>query len=245
MAVVGNAPGASASAPASASGSGTSPAADYRTADAIARDGFNRTGTSLGQARIGGAWATSDPTGQLSLQGGVATWSGFTRGQTTHAWLPEVSAADAQLTASFPFTLISRAHYGMTHRIVLRRQDNGDGYVAAAAVLGSGRVNLSLSRVTDGVVSPLAALTDAARLTSNKVLRLQARVVGAGPVHLVARAWVKGEPRPDWQLDATDVDDAATTTAGAVGVNATMASTGAGRALRLTRVVGRELVPVP
>src|SRR5688500_5363100 len=58
-----------------------SPAASYRIGASSADDEFNRIGSSLGSADVGGSWATASPTGQLKLQGGAATWSAFvTRG---------------------------------------------------------------------------------------------------------------------------------------------------------------------
>ena len=110
----------------------TSPAATYRLGISLAHDEFNRTGSTLGSAFIGGRWETASPTGLLRLQSGAATWSGFTRGQTTHAWLPEVSALNAQVDAAFAFGLISRTLYGMSHRTVVRRQAKSDRQLQAA-----------------------------------------------------------------------------------------------------------------
>jgi len=220
----------------------SSPAASYRVGDVLAHDGFNRTGSALGRAFVGGAWATASPTGLLKLEGGAATWSAFVRGQTTHAWLPEVSASDEQMLASFSFGLISRTHYGMSHRVVVRRQANGDGYVASAAVLDNGRVALGLSRVNSRVATPLAAVPVAATLRSDQVLNLQTRVVGSRPVHLVARAWVAGTPRPGWQIVHADASPTAITSPGAVGIQAHMGATGAGRSVTLTQIRARELV---
>jgi hypothetical protein len=227
----------------------SSPAAGYGIGDVLALDEFNGSASTLGRAAVGGAWATASPTGVLRLAGGAATWSGFQRGQTTHAWLPQVSALDHQLVASFAFGLISRASYGMSHRIVMRRQANGDGYVVSAAVLGNGQVNLALNRVRGGVVSALAGVSGAARLSSNTVLNVQARTVGTGPVHVVARAWVAGTTPPRWQIAYTDNAAGAVTSPGAVGVNAYMAPTGAGRSVTLNRIRSERLLapvaPVP
>ena len=165
------------------------------------------------------------------------------RGQTTHAWLPEVSASDTQLNASFRFGLISRAFYGMTHRTLVRRQANGDGYVTSAAVLNNGQVSLGLNRRSNRVVTPLASVPVAATLTSNKVLNVQTRVVGTSPVHVVARVWVEGTSRPDWQIAHTDSSPAAVTSPGAVGINATLGSSGAARSFTLTSFRGRALLP--
>ena len=219
-----------------------SPAAGYRVGELLASDEFNRTGNSLGRAFVGGQWATASPTGLLTLQDGAATWSAFARGQTTHAWLPGVSALNEQLDAAFSFGLISRADYGMSHRTVVRRQANGDGYVTSAVVLGNGQVSLGLARVRNGVVTSLAGVPVAATLTTNSVLNVQTRVVGTRPVHVVARAWVEGTPRPGWQIAYTDSSAAAIRSRGAVGVNATLASSGAGRSVTLTRLVGRRLL---
>jgi hypothetical protein len=220
-----------------------SPATGYRLGDTIARDSFNRTGDSLGTAPVGGAWATTSPTGLFLVHDGEATWSAFVeRGQTTHAWLPEVSTRRQHLLASFAFGLISRAHYGMTHRTVVRRQADGDGYMTSASVLDNGQVALGLSRMSGGVVSPLASVREAATLTTNDVLNVQTRVVGVRRVRLVARTWVRGTPAPDWQIAYNDSDPAAVRARGAVGINATMGSSGAGRSFTLTRIVGRQLV---
>jgi hypothetical protein len=221
-----------------------SPAANYRLGATVAFDGFNRTGNTLGSAFVGGPWATASPTGSLRLQDGAATWSAFVmRGQTTHAWLPEVSRLNAQLHASFAFGLISRAHYGMTHRTIVRRQANGDGYLASAAVLSNGQVSLGLSRRSDRVVTPLASVPVAATLSTNRVLNVQTRVVGRSPVHVVARTWVEGTDRPAWQIAYADTSPAAITSRGAVGINATLGSTGAARSFTLTSFRGRTLLP--
>jgi hypothetical protein len=220
----------------------TSPAATYTVGISLAHDEFNRTGTTLGSAFVGGRWETASPTGLLRLQNGAATWSAFTRGQTTHAWLPEVSAPNAQVDASFAFGLISRTLYGMSHRTVVRRQINGDGYVTSAAVLDNGQVSLSLSRVSNRVSTTLAGVPVAATLTSNQLLNVQTRVVGSRRVHLVARVWVAGTPRPDWQITYADSSPAAITTRGAVGVNASMGQAGSGRSVTLTRFHTRRLV---
>ena len=101
------------------SASAPSPAATYRLGGPVAVDGFNRTGNTLGRAFVGGPWATASPTGSLRLENGAATWSAFVmRGQTTHAWLPEVSASDTQLNASFRFGLISRASPALSFMVI-------------------------------------------------------------------------------------------------------------------------------
>ena len=127
----------------------TPSAVTYQVGDALALDEFDRTGHSLGRALVGGRWATASPTGLLTLAGGAATWSGFTRGQTTHAWLPAVSASDQVLVASFSFGVVSRAHYGMSHRTVVRRQTNGDGYVTAGHVVVRPGVQVYQPRKSD------------------------------------------------------------------------------------------------
>lgn len=220
----------------------TSPAANYVVGSPLAHDEFNRTGNTLGSAFVGGRWETASPTGLLSLQNGAARWSGFTRGQTTHAWLPQVSASNAQVDASFAFGLISQTLYGMSHRTVVRRQANGDGYVTSAAVLDNGQVSLSLSRMSSGVATTLAGVPSAARLTSNQVLNVQTRVVGSSRVHLVARVWVEGARVPNWQITYADSSPAAITTRGAVGVNASMGQAGSGRSVTLNRFRSRRLV---
>ena len=220
----------------------TSSAVTYQVGETLAHDEFDRTGHSLGHALVGGRWATASPTGLLTLAGGAATWSGFTRGQTTHAWLPAVSASDQLMVASFSFGVISRAHYGMSHRTVVRRQTNGDGYVTAASVLSNGQVSLGLSRVSNRVVTSLVRVPVAATLTTGKVLNVQTRVVGTTRVQLLARVWVVGAPSPGWQIVYTDSSPQAISSPGAVGVNAYMGSVGAGRAVTLTRLISRELV---
>lgn len=220
----------------------SSPAVTYRVGKVLAQDEFDRTGHSLGRALVGGSWATASPTGLLTLAGGAATWSGFSRGQTTHAWLPAVSALNALLVASFSFGVISRAHYGMSHRTLVRRQANGDGYVTSASVLSNGQVSLGLSRVSNRVVTSLARIPVAATLTTNKVLNVQTRVVGTAPVRVHARVWIAGAPRPGWQIAYTDSSPQAITSPGAVGVNAYMGPVGAGRAVTLTRLISRELL---
>ena len=220
----------------------TSSAVTYQVGKTLAHDEFDRTGHSLGRALVGGRWATSSPTGLLTLAGGAATWSGFTRGQTTHAWLPAVSASDQLLVASFSFGVISRAYYGMSHRTVVRRQTNGDGYVTAASVLSNGQVSLGLSRVSNRVVTSLVRVPVAATLTTGRVLNVQTRVVGSTRVQVLARVWVVGAPRPGWQIAYTDSSPQAIRSSGAVGINAHMGSVGAGREVRLTRLIGQELV---
>ena len=220
----------------------TSPAATFRPGPAFASDQFNRTGNSLGTAPRGGTWATESPTGLLELSGGAATWSGFTRGQTTHAWLPEATALNQQVTASFAFGLISRADHGMSFRTMARRQGDGDGYRTSAQVGSNGQVSLNLSRVRNRLATAVAAVEQAATLTSNQVLNVQTRVVGTVRAHVVARAWVAGTTPPPWQITYTDRSPDAVTSAGAVGMQAYQAPTGAGRTATLTAIVGRQLV---
>ena len=221
----------------------TSPAATSRLGTVFAQDEFNRTGNSLGTATTGGAWAVEQPTGLLELRGGAAIWSGFRRGQTTHAWLPSAPALDQHVAASYKFGLISRADYGMSFRTMARRQTNGDGYRTSAQVMSNGQVALGLSRVRNRIATPLASLSQAATLTSNKVLTIQTRVVGTSPVHVVARAWVEGTTVPAWQITYEDSSTAAVKSAGAIGMQAYQASTGAGRSATLTRIAGRHLLP--
>jgi hypothetical protein len=156
--------------------------------------------------------------------------------------LPAVSASDQLLVASFSFGVISRAYYGMSHRTVVRRQTNGDGYVTAASVLSNGQVSLGLSRVSNRVVTSLVRIPVAATLTTGKVLNVQTRVVGDTRVQVLARVWVVGAPRPGWQIAYTDSSPQAIRSPGAVGINAYMGSVGAGREVRLTRLIGQELV---
>ena len=124
----------------------------------------------------------------------------FQPGSNHAGRLPRVSALDTLLVASFSFGVISRAHYGMSHRTLVRRQANGDGYVTSASVLSNGQVSLGLSRVSNRVVTSLARVPVAATLTTGKVLNVQTRVVGTTRVQLHARVWVAGAPIPGWQI---------------------------------------------
>jgi hypothetical protein len=185
----------------------------------IAEDGFARTvRPGLGAADIGGTYGVSaGPGTPISVSGGSARITGLAAGGSTLAWLPGAVASDSQVQISLTVPATGRVPAGLYSAVDLRRQSNGNVYRAKLKVDAGGVLGLRLARVLGGSEVTLAAKTLPITLTAGRTITISAQVLGSNPVALSARAWLTGDPTPDWQLIAKDSASNALTRQGSVG----------------------------
>lgn len=194
----------------------------------IARDSYQRDVTDgFGTADLGGAYLTAMNAGvHAAVASGRATVSALAPGNSFHAGLPAVSAADVMtsLMLSVPDTAADRA--GFYFAIDLRSQANGAMYRAKIKIAGNA-IGLRLARVGPGVDQTLAAAPVAGSFSPGDTVILQAQVTGGMQPALAVRSWRDGTPPPDWQLTYADRNKTAITAAGSVGTWAFEGAAGA------------------
>jgi hypothetical protein len=185
----------------------------------IAEDGFARTvRAGLGAADIGGTYGVSaGPGTPLSVSGGAARITALAAGGSTLAWLPGAVASDAQVQISLTVPATGRIPAGLYSAVDLRRQSSGNVYRAKLKVDAGGVLGLRLARVVGGTEVTLAAKTLPITLSPGRTITISAQILGSNPVALSARAWLTGDPTPDWQLLAKDSASNAITQRGSVG----------------------------
>ena len=99
--------------------------------------------------------------------------------------------------------------------VQLRAAKSSLGYRAKASVTGSGVLNVSLSRVSGNVETPLgSAIATGFKVDTGDTIRLQGAIAGSNPVRLYVRAWKGGESTPAWQLATLDASAKRITKAG-------------------------------
>ncbi len=199
----------------------------------VARDAMERVvAGGLGDALVGGAWSTTTPR-DLSVGGGVGTITLPAPGTARTATLASTGARDVLVGASFAVPVHAPAGGGYTVGVALRRTAAGDSYLARVRVAPGGETRLGLvHRAANGVTTDLAAETSLGRLAPGTWFRVEGRATGTDAVDLGARAWVRGQTAPAWQLAARDTGARRLAAAGSVGLFAYASSSSpAGRVL--------------
>jgi hypothetical protein len=94
---------------------------------------------------------------------------------------------------------------GGTYVTLAARRVGADQYQVVAKFLADGRVTLTLNRVSGGVTTALKGTTVAGlTYVAGAKVNLLLDVAGSGTTTLQAAAWPAGQPRPAFQLSATD-----------------------------------------
>ncbi|TNM61053.1 hypothetical protein FHN55_17735 [Streptomyces sp. NP160] len=116
---------------------------------------------------------------------------------------------------------------GLYERTEARRAPDGDHYALVLVVRAHGHVAARLVRDSGGRRTVLASSGYLGASSPGRGLRSELAVVGTSPVELSARVWTDGEEAPDWQLMASDDDDARITAAGASALSGYLAASAA------------------
>lgn len=171
----------------------------------FATDGFGRTVTNgWGPAEVGGAWTVKGP--------GLASWSvGSGQGRvpvptsyTASAELAAASALDSNSVVSVALDKVPTG--GGTMLFLAARHVGTSDYRLRAKVLATGVVQVSISKVVNGVDTAVASGT-VAGLTyqAGMQLRLRLLVTGTASVSLGGKVWDASTAEPvAWQVTATD-----------------------------------------
>ena len=170
----------------------TSPAATYTLGISLAHDEFNRTGSTLGSAFVGGRWETASPTGLLRLQNGAAHVE-----RLRHAGPNHTRLAAGGVSAQRASVRVVRVQPDLSRplRHVPPHRGASAGQRRRVRDVGSGPRQRSASRSAwphEHSASPPRRRSGGRHANLQQVLNMQTRVVGNRPVHVVARAWVAG-----------------------------------------------------
>ncbi len=220
-------------------------AAGYSTGKLLAADSFSRTIPSgLGAAEVGGPYATRLETANiLNVRDGKLRMGAVQRGKSAQALVSSVSASDVEMRSTLTIPSISSARIGLYDSFVLRRQANNDRYYAKVNVNANGSVRLGANRTKGWVENPsLGTARSKAVLKSGSELVVQARIVGTDSVNILMRAWIKGTPVPDWELNVTDKGAGVIKSAGSVGYMTYESTTGTPTPLTRDDLVVKQLV---
>ncbi len=167
----------------------------------IARDTFDRTGTTWGTAEVGGTWTTgkgatvADRTGKLTL----------TKAQTLEATLKNAKVQDADLTMGFSLEKAS-AGGGTFISAAVRRTDAGE-YRTKVVVNADQTVSVYLTKVVGGNESYLASgVLPEVKLGAEAPMRIRLQAItGDDGTALRTRIWPAGQAEPStWFLRAND-----------------------------------------
>lgn len=170
----------------------------------IARDTFERTAGTWGNAEVGGAWTTtkgpkvSDGAGQMSSA----------KGQTVAAWLKAVNAQNIDTTMGFSFDK-TPAGGGSFISVAARRTDAGE-YRSKIVAGANGTVSVYLTKIVNGTETTLkpAVLPNATAVAGQSFrVRFQAVSAADGATELRVRVWPSDQSEPaDWFLRAADAE---------------------------------------
>ncbi len=191
-----------------------------QAAAVLASDAFGRTvSNGWGTADTGGPWTVTGTASQYSVSGGQGVITLPTAGTGRSAYLGNVSATDADVSAGIRLDKLANVT-GLFVGTIGRRVGTSE-YRCKIKVAPDGGVTIYLTRVVGGAETtvqstPVAGLSYAAGQRLNT--RLQ--VIGTSPTTLRARVWLSTATEPtSWQLNVTD-GTSGLQSAGGVGVHA-------------------------
>jgi parallel beta-helix repeat protein len=190
------------------------------TTSVIAADGFTRTVVAgLGTADTGGKYTlTAGPGKPISVAGGLARITRLAAGGSSAAYLTAAVATDTQVQISLSIPAGGRVPVGLYSSVDSRRQPDGSVYRIKLKIGAGGALGLRIARIgLRGSDLTLAAVALPMKLAPGRTVTLASQVVGANPVVISARAWLKGAVMPSWQLVAKDSAKDALTKKGSVG----------------------------
>lgn len=171
-------------------------------APTLASDSFTRTVTGgWGTATSGAPWTSTGSTVRVDGSRGLFT---LAKGTSAAAWLPSISPAGADVTATVTVTPAPAGGSGVYPAVTARRTSAGE-YRAKLRVTATGS-DLALVRTTStGVETTIAAEVPVSGAVTGAPLAVRVQAVGANPTTVRARAWSAGAAEPGgWPVQATD-----------------------------------------
>ncbi len=211
-----------------------------QTVKAIVSDTFTRTAAagSWGAADVGGTWAISAataPASGASVAGGVGLLAVPTSGGALLAQLAS-GGRDVELSGSVGYSALPvGGNAEFRHRARSSQSGiaaaTGSWYGVSLSLNTTGGVAVVLQKVTggsSGTLTNLAAGTGVAGYTVGQRVRYRARIRGANPTILEARAWLDGTAEPiGWTVSTTDTEATLQARNSFVGANVVVTGTGA------------------
>lgn len=187
------------------------------TASAV--DDFTRAVASgLGNADTGGPYTLSYPSGNpFSVSGGAARIKSLTPGASVRASLMQTRMLDTDVKTTVGVPAVGFTSVGLYHAVEARLQGDGSAYRGRVTIGAAGKLAVGISRANKSAETVLGTQNLASSITALQSLNVELAVIGASPVRLQVRAWVGGQPRPDWQLTYVDSSATRISSAGAVG----------------------------
>jgi hypothetical protein len=169
----------------------------------VAQDTFSRTMTGgWGTADTGGEWTASVPTA-ITIAGGVAT-TVTSPGTAPTQYLKGVSETDVDVSVDFMAQQLASAPYAQT--LVALRSTATSQYRAKVNLLPNGKIELALSKVSDGSEVALSTVqVSGVTYAPGQWLTIRASVSGTTSVKFTGTVWARGATEPPAQATATDV----------------------------------------
>jgi hypothetical protein len=197
--------------------------ADVSIDGGVADDSFSRTvSDGWGSAWTGGAYTSAAGAGtSFSVSGGAGRIE-VPSGESRFALLTSTSAKNTDIQAAVSTDKPALGATGQLFTLVTRRRDDQTEYRVNMRFENDGTVRLSAAKVVAGVETVLGSEQTISGLShvAGRFITLRARLMGASPTTITARAWASGQQEPvDWQLSRTD-SEPSLQAAGAVGVRA-------------------------
>ena len=179
-------------------------------ADTLAADSFTRTSAQgWRQADVGGAYAISPDSSNVSVDGNAGVITLLQAGVSRSAALDDVSARDARLTFRIK-TDKKPTGAGQFAYATLRHVSEGTEYRVRVRLATDGSVWGRVERIRSGVtfVVGAEARLQGVQHTPGASLWVRARVRGADPTSIHAKVWSDGQARPaGWTIRAEDSGD--------------------------------------
>ena len=203
-------------------------------------DSFQRTThNGWGAAQTGGAWTTTGSGVAFSVSPGSGKLTHVPAGKGASAILRGVSAKNEDVTTTFSMPILPTAGSGVYFSTRVRVQSNGSAYAGKIRVWPSGRLSLSVSRLTKSTETVLANGGTSLKAKPGVPITLETSLSGQS-VHV--RAYAAGaKPGSTWQVSATDTSSRSITAAGAIGIYAYISRSTPAVGLWLNNISGNAL----
>lgn len=187
----------------------------------VAADAFERAvSLGWGAADVGGTWTTN---GTASASSGRGRLTVTKPGASASAYLPNASAAGAEVTAEVALDRRPAGTGAYVDSGVILRRSSGNNYRALVRFMSNGSVRAALYRsLSGGGSGTVGSLVTVSGLTYavGDTLEVRGQVTGRNPTTLRLKVWKKGTPEPTaWTSTGTDTA-AALQAAGSLGFTA-------------------------
>jgi PKD repeat protein len=176
----------------------------------VAADSFSRTTSNgWGSADTGGAYTVAGvPSGNFSVSSGAGRMTIPSGGSLPTAYLNGASAADSDSVVDVTFDKAPTAS-NYQYAYIAARHSGNSLYRLRMKILGTGVIQLSVTKVSAGTETVLATQTiSGLTFTPGQYLRMRLRVTGTIPVSLSGKLWAVGSAEPGtWQVTASDASN--------------------------------------